>query len=734
MKRKTYILFGFVLLFFCSKPLQATHIVGGEMNYRCLGNDLYEITLTIFRDCYYGVPDFDDPASIGVFYYDPVLDSFILDTSVMDMDVDSLGQIMIEVTNNDTLAPVLSDPCFVIPPDVCVNTTTYKDTVLLPFRSGGYTLAYQRCCRNHSIQNIEIPEDMGGTYPVVITEEALLECNSNAKFNDWPPIFICVNEPIEFDHSATDIDGDSLVYKLCTPYHGASDSIPQPQPPNNPPWDTVVWVDPPYDLTNVLGGVPLSIDSETGWLTGTPNTIGQFVVGVCVEEYRDGELISITRRDFQYNVGICGIPESIPITTEVSCEGTTVTFDNGSLFADSYTWYFNDPTNPGATSNAELPTYTYPDTGTYTVELVITGQLGVCPDTGSLTFSLYEPSLFPDFEYDLLGCDPISLALTDLSSDTVFALSGWEWAINGVPFSNSQVPPEYLQESSSDSLFIALTVMNEPGCESTVMDTIDFGLGFSFENLITTCEPENELELMVDTSGTADILNINWSPSNAIISGGNTLTPTVNPNESNIFYFDITYNTELECVYSDSILVPNEGTSLNLSITATPDTIFQDNSSQLEVLGDSLVNYIWSPESTLNDPTIFDPIATPEENTTYEVIATDAFGCMDTISILVVVVEMICDDPFVFMPNAFTPNGDNENDVLKLEGRIIDEMYLTIYNRWGQKVFETSDQEQGWDGTFKGELLEPDVYGFYLRVRCINGAEYFKKGNINLLR
>ena len=61
-------------------------------------------------------------------------------------------------------------------------------------------------------------------------------------------------------------------------------------------------------------------------------------------------------------------------------------------------------------------------------------------------------------------------------------------------------------------------------------------------------------------------------------------------------------------------------------------------------------------------------------------------------------------------------------------------MYLTIYDRWGQKVFETNDPNQGWDGTFKGEALAPDVYGFYLQIKCFNGADFFKKGNIALLK
>ena len=300
----------------------ATHIVGGELTYTCLGPNSngineYEIRLTIFRDCYNGDPAayFDNPASIGIF------DS----NNNLVTDLGQGGQLLVDLMEDDTLDPVLSDPCLVVPPNVCVHTTTYVDTLALPFLIGGYLLAYQRCCRNQTIRNIVSPLSSGATYTVQITEQALLECNTSAKFLDWPPIYICANEPIDFDQSAFDVDGDSVVYKLCVPFLGADQAIPQPQPPNNPPFANVNWVTPPYGLNNMLnglpGGEPLQIDAQTGLLTGIPNTVGQFVVGICVEEYRNGSIISTTRRDFQFNVGICGQTVSSFFAPEIQCDG-----------------------------------------------------------------------------------------------------------------------------------------------------------------------------------------------------------------------------------------------------------------------------------------------------------------------------------------------------------------------------------------------------------------------------
>ncbi|MEL7425354.1 MAG: gliding motility-associated C-terminal domain-containing protein [Bacteroidota bacterium] len=64
----------------------------------------------------------------------------------------------------------------------------------------------------------------------------------------------------------------------------------------------------------------------------------------------------------------------------------------------------------------------------------------------------------------------------------------------------------------------------------------------------------------------------------------------------------------------------------------------------------------------------------------------------------------------------------------------MDEFYLAIYNRWGEQVFESFSQDDGWDGTFEGKALSPDVYGYYLEVSCFGGEEYRSRGNITLLR
>jgi gliding motility-associated-like protein len=94
----------------------------------------------------------------------------------------------------------------------------------------------------------------------------------------------------------------------------------------------------------------------------------------------------------------------------------------------------------------------------------------------------------------------------------------------------------------------------------------------------------------------------------------------------------------------------------------------------------------------------------------------------------------VCDDPFVYIPNAFTPNGDGENDKLFVYGAMIQGILFRIYDRWGELVFETTNRNEGWDGTFRGKLLDPDVYDYYLQVDCVDGLQNIIKGNITLMR
>ena len=172
---------------------------------------------------------------------------------------------------------------------------------------------------------------------------------------------------------------------------------------------------------------------------------------------------------------------------------------------------------------------------------------------------------------------------------------------------------------------------------------------------------------------------------------------------------------------------------------ANPTEIFVGDQSELTVTGCNGCEYEWFPQDgTVNPTTGATVIATPTEpgDYVYEVDVTQN-GCLETVLIELRVEDPICDTDRIFVPNAFTPNGDNMNDVLRVRSNfaeLLTEFRFIIYNRWGQEVFSSDDINNAWDGTAEGDDLEPDVYGYWLRVRCPSGEELIQRGNVTIQR
>ncbi len=88
----------------------------------------------------------------------------------------------------------------------------------------------------------------------------------------------------------------------------------------------------------------------------------------------------------------------------------------------------------------------------------------------------------------------------------------------------------------------------------------------------------------------------------------------------------------------------------------------------------------------------------------------------------------------MFVPTAFSPDGNGENDMECVYGKCVKDIYFAIYDRWGEKVFETYDISQCWDGTFRGRQMNTAVFVYYMKATLITGDEVVKKGNISLFR
>ncbi len=500
--------------FIFSKSLFATHIVGGEIGYRCLGKNNFEITLRVFRDCFNAADGayFDDPATIGVFNREGIL----------------ISTFTLSPIGNDTLSEG-SDPCLTISRPVCVHTTTYKDTINLLPRLGGYRFVYQRCCRNQTIVNIVNPLETGATFDILLTEAAMIDCNSSPVINSWPPVYVCNNRPLLVNSKATDENFDSLVYKFCTPFQGATFAIPQPVPPDGPPYDTVVWVNPTYSLSNMLGGsFPLVIDSKTGIMSGVPQTLGQFVVGVCIEEYDKvtKALLSETRRDFQYNVVNCTGSNAAFSLPDKICKNSEVTVFRENPEASTFEWYLGEGEDRELISRDFAIKLKFNEIGFYVLTL-ITDKGQFCESIQTRRFQVIGTEV--DFTLNTLDflCENFSrFSLNDISVTNDIATPQYLWTVSfgkSILTSTLKSPVFDIPLGSTGNITLMVTASNCIDSISRAFTTSpssgsDFNLSI---NNVDQCLDS----LFLKVNSTLPVNEILWlNNENKVIASGNPIS------------------------------------------------------------------------------------------------------------------------------------------------------------------------------------------------------------------
>jgi gliding motility-associated-like protein len=170
--------------------------------------------------------------------------------------------------------------------------------------------------------------------------------------------------------------------------------------------------------------------------------------------------------------------------------------------------------------------------------------------------------------------------------------------------------------------------------------------------------------------------------------------------------------------------------------SADNSVITNGNSTNLTVTGQG--TYLWTPSDGLNCNTCQSTIAQPSETTSYCVVVTDTNHCADS-SCITITVEYSC---LLTVPNAFSPNNDGHNDVLTLHGwdKCVTDFSILIFNRWGEKVFESKDPQKTWDGSDKAEISPKEtlpnnsgVFIYYISAKLVSGEEITRKGNITVI-
>jgi gliding motility-associated-like protein len=224
----------------------------------------------------------------------------------------------------------------------------------------------------------------------------------------------------------------------------------------------------------------------------------------------------------------------------------------------------------------------------------------------------------------------------------------------------------------------------------------------------------------------------NWTPDSVLVAPSSSNQITVAPTTTQFIY--MTASSSSGCIVEDSIQI-FVGSIPDSSIVASASEYLVPQGTTVDLIGSpsGYSSYEWSPGDGVVNISALNTEAVIDQTTIYTLTVSDGI-CAKQDTVQVVTFDFICGDPYLYIPNAFSPNGDGENDILYVRGAFVEKMTFRIFNRWGEMVFESFDRATGWDGTFRGKKLDPDVYDYYLEVTCIGGDEDIVKGNITVLK
>ncbi len=736
-----------------SGTLSATHIVGGDVTYQCQGYNsdssavLLQFEFTIYRDLFSGGANFDNNARFGIWqgsgtswdYFDTVSDQNFSDREDIDIE---------------------DDPCVDVPSNVGVEKGVYRFTYSLPINGQDFIVAYQRCCRNPTIGNLFNPGDTGAAFQIEIRAEALEMCNDSPKFNNFPPIFICANFDVNFNHSASDNQNDQLVYEFCAPLQaGGTDGSNgfgdansctgvRPDPANCGPVFDPVNFRPPFEDSNPMGGDPVvTIDPVTGIISGVPTVQGQYVVGVCVKEFRDGVLLSEVRRDFQFNVVMCtplvvaDLDAGLEIDgleyAVVSCGESEVTIRNTSFQESnilSYDWWFDLGGGDTIRATTKDLTVNLPGVGSYSGAMILNKGTG-CSDTALVNIDFF-PDMEADFEIEYDTCVAGPVSFTDLSTTEAQQIVAWEWFFEDGETNNEQNPSYIFSEPGLQSVSLISTDNNE--CKDTVRQQIPWypvpPLVVVQPNKFLACAPGE-----ISFNNLSDPINeeyiINWN------FGDGTSTTELSPShiyeEPGLYSVDLEIISPIGCTtersYPNWITVEEKPTA-NFSYSPDNPNVFNkevdftdlsiDSETQQWNFNDEYVTLEKNPTYTFQDTGLFE----------IRLIAFHETGCPDTI------IQLIDIEPLVdyYVPNAFTPNGDGDNDSFLGKGFLegLKDFEMSIYNRWGEQIYETQDPFIGWNGRKEnvGQQAPQGVYVWEVKYIGPRGDVERQRGHVTLLR
>ena len=654
--------------------LQATHLVGGSITYRYLGFNsvtnaaTYEITFKTYLDCtspFWGV-NFPEPQLEIGFYEGPGLNP--------PATLNQTTSLIIPLLDSNAIVPALPAGCIQpgVPP--CIYEATYLGTIDLPLTFQGYYLFYDRCCRNPGTINLNQPGQQGLTFTAFIGPTLL--ANSSPVFTDVPVPEICINDTTGVLNTATDPDGDILVFSFVDPFWGYSGDGQNGNPPPSPPLPINLGWPPPtinwatgFNANTIFGpGGFQFINQNSGFTQYRPTTLGTFVTAIEIREFRPPNLttpIGITRRDMQIIVSNCPVNPRPNLSTAGGSGVTSFTLEEGDTLCIPMTFF--DPngdslflvangepldatlTNPPAflpsPQNADslLSTQFCWNTGCgqgrvapyfFNVEVRDNGCL---PKVSPFTFEVVVnpfpgPTVINGLQVVCPGDSGVVYSVDSIGGAT------YNWTITGGSIvSGNGTNQITVNWGTSTAGTLTVTTTSSLGCNSPPVSA-----NITIQNILADAGPDQIIcpgdTVQLGGSPTAfPGYQASWSPSSSL-NNPNVFNPLATPSTTTTYV--VTVSDGMGCSLQDSVTVSLLG--LN-SITLTPDTLACDGDT-LTLVATGGSSYQWSPAATLSSTTGSTVQAFPDTTTTYVVTISQTNGCTISDSVTVSVISSVLAD------------------------------------------------------------------------------------------
>jgi len=390
----------------------------------------------------------------------------------------------------------------------------------------------------------------------------------------------------------------------------------------------------------------------------------------------------------------------------VVCNGASTIISASG--ADTYQW------QPASSLSATTGN-TITATPTSTISYTVTGTQGACVDEAEILITVTNINLTVSASESQI-CAGSSSVLQANGAST------YEWSptttLSSASGSGTQASPllttTYTVTGSNGSCAkvseVVVEVINSPDLANAGNDQ-------------TICGDETNLNGIVPTFGTGS-----WS----LLSGGGLFSDASSATSFisglSVGVNVLEWRVDNACgTTSDQVTIVSSGSP---DINAGADVSIVSGSSTMLQATSNGSSYQWTPVTSLNNPSVLNPTASPVATTTYTLLVTNNNGCIST-DFVVVSVEY---ENVIFVPDIFSPNQDGQNDILFVRGKNIVELDFILYDRWGEKVFQTSSTTNGWDGTFRGAPMNSAVFVYYLKAKFSNGETINEKGNISLIR